>query len=345
MNISIIDTQKAIKQIKYEFEKALSENLNLLRVSAPKFVKMNTGIQDDLANTCSSVKFNIPACNYDVEIVHSLAKWKRIVLQQYNIPIHSGIYTDMDAIRKDEILDFMHSVYVDQWDWEVRIAQEDRNDAYLVQTVEKIYDAMKCVEHKIHESIHQLQKINNEPVNELSHLPDHITFIHSEELENMYQEITPKERENEITKKFGAVFLIGIGYPLKNGKPHDIRAFDYDDWSTTSNSELQFHGLNGDILVWNDVTNCAFELSSMGIRVDADALKIQYEIMHSNIPNTSIYHNMILTNKIPLSIGGGIGQSRLCMYILKKHHIGEVQVSEWPDGMIDDCKKKGIQLL
>lgn len=367
MNLSIIDTQKAIKQIKYEFEKDLSESLNLLRVSAPKFVKTNTGIQDDLANTCTPVKFNVPACGYDVEIVHSLAKWKRIALQKYNIPVHEGIYTDMDAIRKDEILDFMHSAYVDQWDWEQHINPEDRTDSFLIQTVGKIYNAMRLTESKIHNSIRCMQRLRNEPYPEISHLPDFITYVRSEELEEMYPNMTPKERENEITKKHGAVFLMGIGYPLKNGKPHDIRAFDYDDWSTpvetymtyesmlrathdinfdmTIMPKKQFHGLNGDILVWNEVTQCAFELSSMGIRVDTEALVNQAEIMSSNTPITSPYHMMVATKKIPLSIGGGIGQSRLCMYILKKHHIGEVQVSEWPDSMIDECKKSGIHLL
>lgn len=330
MKLSIKETQIAIKEIKSIFEHNLSENLCLLRVSAPKFIKTNTGIQDDLANTCASVKFHVPSCEFDVEIVHSLAKWKRIALGKYQIGEQEGIYTDMDAIRKDEKLDCMHSAYVDQWDWEVHINRQDRTECMLRQTVSKIYDALKSVENFIDSKYHR----------ETTKLPNEIHFIHSEELEDMYPTMAPKERENIITQKYGAVFLIGIGFPLKNGFPHDIRAVDYDDWSTLNGS---FHGLNGDILVWNDMTHSAFELSSMGIRVDEKALMTQAEIMHQ-IVNTS-YHVMVLQRTIPFSIGGGIGQSRLCMYMLEKKHIGEVQASEWPEQMCEECLNKGIQLL
>jgi aspartate--ammonia ligase len=330
MKLSIRDTQVAIKEIKTKFEANLSHNLHLLRVSAPKFIRTNTGVQDDLANTCASVKFHVPSCQYDVEIVHSLAKWKRIALGKYQITEHEGIYTDMDAIRKDEIVDFMHSIYVDQWDWEVNIHRRDRTEETLRQTVNKIYEALKSVDRYIDEKYHRTT----------GKLPLEIHFIHSEELEELYPTLTPKERENVITKEYGAVFLIGIGYPLNNGQPHDIRAVDYDDWSSPNGP---FHGLNGDILVWNDVTQCAFELSSMGIRVDGQALTIQSELMHQ--PTNTSYHQMIYRGDIPFSIGGGIGQSRLCMYLLEKHHIGEVQVSEWPVQMCDACLRQGIYLL
>lgn len=330
MDLSIKQTEVAIKEIKTIFEAQLSENLHLLRVSAPKFIKTNTGIQDDLANTCASVKFYVPSCQYDVEIVHSLAKWKRIALGKYQIAVHEGLYTDMDAIRKDEVIDFIHSIYVDQWDWEVHISRDDRTEYMLQQTVNKIYDAIKSVDKFIDDKYHK--KSNK--------LPPEIHFVHSEELEEWYPTLTPKERENEITRKFGAIFLMGIGYPLKNGLPHDLRAVDYDDWSTPNGV---FHGLNGDILVWNEVTQCAFELSSMGIRVDEKALVTQSEITKQ--PVQSLYHSMVLNYTIPLSIGGGIGQSRLCMFLLEKRHIGEVQVSEWSEEICEKCRQQGIILL
>jgi len=325
MKLSIKETQIAIKEIKTIFENHLSKNLCLLRVSAPKFVKTNTGVQDDLANTCTSVKFHVPSCEFDVEIVHSLAKWKRIALSKYQIVEHEGLYTDMDAIRKDEKLDCMHSIYVDQWDWEAHINRHDRTETMLRKTVEKIYGALKSVE----------QFIDNKYHRETPKLPLEIHFIHSEELEDMYPILTPKERENVIAKKYGAVFLLGIGYPLKNGSPHDLRAMDYDDWSTPNGP---FHGLNGDILVWNEMTQSAFELSSMGIRVDETALMTQAEMMQQSIQTP--YHTMVLQSKIPLSIGGGIGQSRLCMYMLEKKHIGEVQASEWPEKCVKNVAVK-----
>jgi len=317
-------TQIAIKQIKTLFEEKFTKQMNLFRVSAPKFIRTNTGIQDDLALTCQPVKFFIPSCNFDVEIVHSLAKWKRVALQRYEVPMHQGIYTDMDAIRKDEILDHMHSAYVDQWDWEMVIGHDDRNEAFLMTIVNKIYDVMKEVSIDVKGPC----------------LPPNIHLIHSEELVTMYPTMTQKERENAITQKYGAVFLMGIGGVLQDGFIHDCRAVDYDDWSTPNG---HFKGLNGDILVWNSVLNSAFEISSMGIRVDAKALRTQSNI--TGQPIDTMYHHMVLEETIPLSIGGGIGQSRLCMFLLRKRHIGEVQASEWPEDMIIDCQQKGIQLL
>jgi aspartate--ammonia ligase len=233
----------------------------------------------------------------------------------------------MDAIRKDEQLDSMHSAYVDQWDWELHIKESDRNIDFLKNVVIGIYDAIKQTAYDI------LGAFKNT-------MPDQIQFIHSEELENMYPDLTPKQRENAITKKHGAVFLIGIGYNLSNGKSHDIRAYDYDDWCSPNGD---FHGLNGDILVWNEMTQCAFEISSMGIRVDKTALMTQAKIM--NKPTDTEYHQMVINEKMPFSIGGGIGQSRLCMFLLGKRHIGEVQVSEWSNEMISECKQSGIELL
>lgn len=329
MLLSVIETEKAIKEIKNIFEEKLSEKLQLLRVSAPKFVRTGTGLQDDLARTCESVKFHVPSCKFDVEIVHSLAKWKRGALEKYKIAEHKGIYTDMDAIRKDEQVDFMHSIYVDQWDWEMCITKEDRTELFLRKIVGLIYDAIR-----------ETSLIIDEKYVKKYSLPQGIYYIHTEELEKMYPRMTPKERENAITKIYGAVFLIGIGYPLRNGKPHDIRAVDYDDWSTSNGD---FHGINGDILVWNHVTQCAFELSSMGIRVDEKALLAQATIMGQEV--STKYHQDVLESKIPLSIGGGIGQSRLCMYLLEKRHIGEVQVSEWSDEIIEECRKNKINLL
>lgn len=329
MPLSILQTQVAIKQIKTIFEENLSIRLHLLRVSAPRFIRTNTGIQDDLALTCKSVSFFVPSCNYDVEMVHSLAKWKRIALGKYGIGYHNGIYTDMDAIRKDERLDNMHSVYVDQWDWEMVITPEDRTEVFLCNIISKIYFSIRKVEEYLWLK-YGIWKC----------LPSELHYIHTEELVTMYPNLTPKERENAITQRYGAVFLMGIGGVLQDGQVHDVRAMDYDDWSTPNG---EFKGLNGDLLVWSDVLKCAFEISSMGIRVDANALRVQSDITRQ--PIDTLYHQMVLDDKVPLSIGGGIGQSRLCMYLLKKRHIGEVQASEWPEQMVDDCRRQGIHLL
>jgi len=326
--LSIIETERGIDLIKTNFTEQLEKELKLIRVSAPKFIKTETGIQDDLAGTCDSVKFMIG--KQEVEIVHSLAKWKRIMLKKYNIEKNTGIWTDMDAIRKDEDLDDIHSAYVDQYDWEMNIGEENRNLDFLIMIVEKIYDAIKKTKEIVNKQFKQLK----------FKLPEAITFVHSEDLQMWYPKLSPKEREKIITQKCGAVFLIGIGYPT-NGKQHDLRAVDYDDWST--NTKANYHGLNGDILVWDYVRDDVLELSSMGIRVNKLALEEQMKIMKFN--NIKDYHKMILNDELPLSIGGGIGQSRLSMLLLEKKHIGEVQVSEWPLEILLKCKEEGIDLL
>lgn len=312
-----VQTQKAIKIIKFLFEYKLSSSLNLIRISSPKFIKTGTGIQDDLAGTCESIKFNINNGSTNVEIVHSLAKWKRLMLLKNDFPVGCGIYTDMDAIRKDEQLDQLHSAYVDQWDWEIVINRADRNEFFLRDIVNKIYAAILETHNAIHKKFDNLPNINK--------LPPHITFIHSNELLDMYPSLTPEQRECEIARIFGAVFIIGIGYPLGDGRPHGIRAADYDDWSSFNDN---YRGLNGDIIFWNDVLQCPIEISSMGIRVNSHSLALQSEIM--NVKCDSDFHKIIM-NDVMYTMGGGIGQSRLCMFILEKEHIGQVQVSEWPD--------------
>jgi len=327
--LSFKETEKGIIEIKNYFTEVFEKTLKLIRISAPKFLKIKTGLQDDLAGTCQSIQFYVPDCGFDVEIVHSLAKWKRNALQKYEIPFNTGIWTDMDAIRKDEILDELHSIYIDQYDWEKHISKDMRNLDYLKYIVEEIYYCFYVTENYINDMFPKLSK----------KLPKKISFIHSEELLEMFPDLSSKQREHEITKKFGAVFIIGIGYPLKDGKYHDLRATDYDDWSTETKKNC--FGLNGDILVWDKKR--AVELSSMGIRVDSNALLKQSKIMNTNIDTK--YHKNILNDNLPYSIGGGIGQSRLAMFLLEKEHIGEVQVSEWPEKMIEECNQKGINLL
>jgi len=323
--LSLTETQQAIIDTKNIFQKELGEKLNLIRTSAPKFLKSWTGLQDDLAGTCESIKFFVPSCGYQVEIVHSLAKWKRNSLKKYNIPVEHGIYTDMDAIRKDEVIDDIHSIYVDQYDWELHIRQADRNRLFLEEIVKKIIQCISNTEDILitkYPKLHKKVRVED------------LFFITSENLLQMFPKLTPKEREKEITKLHKVVFLIGIGGQLSDGSIHDIRAHDYDDFSS---------GLNGDILVWDDVRKDCLELSSMGIRVDRDSLIRQAEFMHAKIDTQ--YHHDILENKLPFSIGGGIGQSRLCMFLLEKRHIGEVQVSEWSNAIIEQCKMDGIPLL
>jgi aspartate--ammonia ligase len=329
--LNIEQTELGIKLVKEIFSKYLEKQLKLIRVSAPKFLKTKTGIQDDLAGTCESVKFKVPDINGDVELVHSLAKWKRISLHEYKIKKHHGIWTDMDAIRKDEHLDNIHSIYVDQYDWEMRIEKEDRNLEFLKKTVRKIYEAMRKTESEVNSQFGKLKK----------KLPKKITFLHTEDIVKEYPKLTSKERECLITEKYGAIFLIGIGFPIEDGKPHDLRAVDYDDWFTKTDDI--HHGLNGDILVWDKVRHSVLELSSMGIRVNSDSLTAQMKMM--NFTEQKFYHDLVLNNQIPLSIGGGIGQSRLAMFFLEKIHIGEVQVSEWPTQMIKKCEEDGIKLL
>lgn len=327
-------TEQAIQLLKTSFQEKLSKTLNLRRVTAPLFVLKGTGINDDLNGVERPVTFPI-LCMGDrkAEVVHSLAKWKRLKLGSYRVPAGYGLYTDMNAIRSDEELDNLHSLYVDQWDWEKTIRPEDRNLDYLKKTVRTLYSLLKEIEVLVYDRYPHITPT----------LPDGITFIHSEELLRMYPGIPPREREAKAAEKFGAIFIIGIGDTLSDGQRHDGRAPDYDDWSTANSDG--FRGLNGDIILWNEVLGCAFELSSMGIRVDPDALLRQLEA--SGCPERSglPFHKALLDGELPLSIGGGIGQSRLCMYFLKKAHIGEVQASIWPEAQIEVCEKNKIQLL
>ncbi|MDH8701330.1 aspartate--ammonia ligase [Dysgonomonadaceae bacterium PH5-43] len=327
------DMEQAIKQIKEKFQAELAQALNLKRVTAPLFVLSGTGINDNLNGVERPVSFEIPAVGGKrAEIVHSLAKWKRMKLGAYGIKPGKGLYTDMNAIRADEELDNIHSLYVDQWDWERTITKEDRTLDFLKSIVCKIYQALKNTEKSVCESYPQIKSL----------LPEEIVFVHTEDLQAKYPELTPKERENIVAKEYGAVFVIGIGGELPDGKIHDGRSPDYDDWSTPTKDG--YKGLNGDIIVWNPILDSAFEISSMGIRVDKAALLRQLEIRSCENRKTLQFHKSLLEDKIPLSIGGGIGQSRLCMLFLRCAHIGEVQASIWPDDMIDNCAKHNIIL-
>lgn len=327
-------TELAIMTLKEDFQHRLSKELNLRRVTAPLFVLTGTGINDDLNGTERSVKFPIK-CMGDrkAEVVHSLAKWKRMKLGAYDIPSGYGLYTDMNAIRSDEELDNLHSLYVDQWDWELTIRNEDRTLSYLRSVVNRIYALVREMEMDIYSKFPHITPI----------LPEQITFLHAEELLQMYPHLTPKEREAEASKKYGAIFIIGIGANLSNGQPHDGRAPDYDDWTTPN--EEGYLGLNGDIVLWNPILECPFEISSMGIRVDKAALLRQLELKNCMERTQLEFHRALLEDRIPLSIGGGIGQSRLCMFLLQKAHIGEVQASIWPEEQIAECAKHHIMLL
>lgn len=327
-------TEKAIKAIKDMFQANLSAQLALLRVTAPMVVLSGTGMNDDLNGVENPVSFEVKGVGGSkAEVVHSLAKWKRIKLAQMNTPVGRGIYTDMNALRPEEDLDNIHSIYVDQWDWEKVIDAGQRNLTFLKSMVKRIYEAIKVTENKLYVEFPQIEPM----------LPEEIFFIHSEELLQMYPDLTPKERENEITRKHKAVFIIGIGAPLSDGAPHDGRAADYDDWSTVGEDGL--HGLNGDLLLWNPVLDMAFEISSMGIRVDASALERQLAMRGEEEKSVLLYHRMLLEGKLPYTIGGGIGQSRLCMFLLRKAHIGEIQSSIWPDDMRLRCHQAGIELV
>ncbi|MBC8185627.1 aspartate--ammonia ligase [candidate division KSB1 bacterium] len=332
--LDLKQTEKAIRLIKEFFQTNLAFELNLLRVTAPLFVKAGTGINDDLNGIERPVSFKIKALDdIDAEIVQSLAKWKRMMLADYGFQPGAGIYTDMNAIRPDEELDNIHSLYVDQWDWEKVISKKERN-----------LDLLKCIVNKIYDVIRRTEKYvshNHSVISPI--LPETITYFHSEELLEMYPDLTPMEREYQVCKKYGAVFIIGIGAELADGKAHDGRAPDYDDWSSPSNGK--YVGLNGDILVYNPILDCAYELSSMGIRVDKDALLRQLEISNSLERKELYFHQRLLKGELPLTLGGGIGQSRLCMYFLRKAHIGEIQSSIWPDDMIKKCRKHNIILL
>ncbi|MCL1943970.1 MAG: aspartate--ammonia ligase [Candidatus Azobacteroides sp.] len=326
-------TEQAIKLLKDSFQQRFSQALNLRRVTAPLFVLSDTGVNDDLSGVEEPVSFSIPAMNgRKAEIVHSLAKWKRIKLGEYGIHAGWGLYTDMNAIRTGEDLDNIHSLYVDQWDWERTIDREDRNIRFLKKIVDDIFLVLKETEWLIYKTYHHIAPV----------LPDKITYIHSEELLAMYPDLSPKERENKITEKYKAVFIIGIGKKLSNGEQHDGRAPDYDDWITPN--EDGYFGLNGDILLWNPTLQSAFEVSSMGIRVDGASLKKQLEITGQQNKMKYDFHKKVYEGRLPLSIGGGIGQSRLCMFFLRNAHIGEVHASIWPEDMIKKCAENNIVL-
>ena len=323
--LDLITTQVAIKFVKDNFEKALAESLGLTRVSAPILVFSDTGLNDDLNGVERAVKFDVSSLNGKyAEIVHSLAKWKRTALKKYGFNKGSGLYTDMNAIRRDDSVDNIHSIYVDQWDWEKVIDRNDRNVEYLKDTVQKIVDAIYTVNEMAKKEFPSLSL----------NITKNVKFITTSEAEEMYPNLTCKERENALTKQFGTVFLMQIGGKLKNGKPHDGRAPDYDDWS-----------LNGDILFYNEVLESSLELSSMGIRVDENSIVSQLKERGLEKRLEFNYHKMIVNNELPLTIGGGIGQSRLCMFILQKAHIGEVQASLWPDGLEEEAKKYNIEIL
>lgn len=332
--LDLKQTEHAITILKDSFQTFLSAELRLRRVTAPLFVLKGTGLNDDLNGVERPVTFPVRGINdREVEVVHSLAKWKRMMLADYNIEPGYGLYTDMNAIRPDEDLDNTHSIYVDQWDWERHIRESDRNLDYLKSTVHRIFEVMKRVEFVLYEKYPQLRPI----------LPEEIFFIHSEELYELYPNLTPKEREDAITKKYGAVFLIGIGGTMDNGEQHDGRAPDYDDWSTPTLNG--YKGLNGDILLWNPVLRRAFEISSMGIRVNSDVLRKQLKERNQEYKADLMFHRRLLNEELTPSIGGGIGQSRLCMFFLHKAHIGEIQASIWPDEMRERCKVNNIFLV
>lgn len=327
-------TEVAIKTIKDTFEAKLAGALNLRRVTAPLFVLAGTGINDDLNGVEPPVSFAIQAMgDRRAEVVHSLAKWKRMKLGAYDIAPGYGLYTDMNAIRTAEDLDNLHSLYVDQWDWEQTIRPADRTLDYLKESVEKIYAAVKDTERLIYKLFPHITPA----------LPEKITFIHTEQLLEAYPDLSPREREAKAAEKYGAIFLIGIGAPLSNGEPHDGRAPDYDDW-ISENSD-GFTGLNGDIILWNGVLNTPFELSSMGIRVSPESLMKQLEAKGCQERAAFKFHKSLLSGELPASIGGGIGQSRLCMFLLQKAHIGEVQASIWPESQVAECAAAGIHLL
>ena len=327
-------TEHGIKMIKEFFQQNLSTELRLSRATAPLFVLKGLGINDDLNGVERPVSFPIKDMNEaKAEVVHSLAKWKRLTLAKFGVEPGYGIYTDMNAIRADEELDNLHSLYVDQWDWEAVITSEQRTISFLEDIVKRIYSAILRTEFLACENFPQLKPF----------LPREIHFIHSQDLLDMYPDLTPHERENAICEKYGAVFVEGIGGKLSDGNKHDGRAADYDDWSTISENGKA--GLNGDILIWYPVLGRSFELSSMGIRVDKESLLRQLKIEGKEDREQLYFHRQLLADKLPLSIGGGIGQSRLCMVMLHKAHIGEIQASIWPEDMREECAKLGMPLI
>ena len=321
-----IEAQIAIKLIKDTFERKLAEKLNLIRVSAPLMVPSDTGVNDMLNGYERPVEFEVKETHRNLQIIQSLAKWKRIALKRYGFQQGTGLYTDMNAIRRDEETDNIHSIYVDQWDWEKIIKKEERTTEYLQKTVQDIFEVFKLTEEVL---------ISAYPEKKLERtLPDKISFITSQELENLYPEKRPKEREHLIAKEKGAVFISQIGKKLKSGNTHDGRSPDYDDWE-----------LNGDIILWYEPLNISLELSSMGIRVDKNSLEKQLKEADAEDRKELLYHKMLLNDELPLTIGGGLGQSRICMYFMKTVHIGEVQSSVWPEEMVREFKRKGIEFL
>ncbi len=322
--LSLFDTQIAIGMIKRSFEDKLSERLNLRRVSAPLFVEPSTGLNDDLNGTERAVRFDVPETGRDAVVVHSLAKWKRMALYTYGFAPGMGLYTDMNAIRRDEEMDNLHSIYVDQWDWEKVITREERTESYLRETVCAIVGALYDTQEEIRR-IYPVVSVE---------LPREPVFVTTQELLDLYPDKTPKERENAFLKEHKCAFIMQIGDVLSNGEKHDGRAPDYDDWA-----------LNGDILYWNDVLGCAFEISSMGIRVDRETLISQLQKAGCEDRSRFLFHKLLLDDKLPLTIGGGVGQSRVCMLLLGKAHVGQVQVSVWDDATVKKCKEAGITLL
>ena len=323
--LSVRETEAAIKYIRDTFQKELGSQMNLERISAPLFVARSSGLNDNLNGVERPVSFDMPSLpGEEMEVVHSLAKWKRMALHEYGFRVGEGLYTNMNAIRRDEEPDNLHSCYVDQWDWEMVIRKEERTTEKLMEVVRQIFKIIKHMEHEVWYKYPQAVK----------KLPEEIHFITSQELEDRYPDLSPKERENRITKELGCVFLMQIGDKLKSGKPHDGRAPDYDDWQ-----------LNGDILFWYETLGCALEISSMGIRVDEKSMAEQ--LAKAGCPQRAElpYHNMLLEGELPYTIGGGIGQSRLCMLLLDRAHIGEVQAGIWPEEMRENCREHGIILL
>ncbi len=323
--LSTKETQQAIRYIRETFQDEFGKELNLSRISAPMFLEKDTGLNDNLNGVETPVSFEMKDMpGKTIEIVHSLAKWKRWALKHYDFQLGEGLYTNMNAIRKDEDLDNFHSIYVDQWDWEKVIKKEDRTIETLESTVKQVFKVLKHMEHEVWYKFPEA----------VYHLPDEIHFVTSQELEDRWPDKTPRERENAITKELGCVFIEQIGGALKSGKPHDLRAPDYDDWK-----------LNGDIMFWYEPLQQAIEISSMGVRVDAKSMAEQLKITGQEQRLELPYHKMIMDEELPFTIGGGIGQSRVCMLLLGKAHVGEVQASVWPEEYIKDCAKYGIQIL
>jgi aspartate--ammonia ligase len=327
--LDAMETQSALHQTKAVFGENLAHRLSLTKVSSPKFLQTGTGLQDDLAGEQDPVAFSTSFGK--AEMIHSLAKWKRHKLGAFDVQQGQGIYTDMHAVRKDEDVSPIHSVHVDQWDWEQVLPDDERSLEQLKDTVRSIYDALRATEAAITDEYGLTKR-----------LPETVSFVHAEDLERRYPEYTPKQREHAIAEQLGAVFIIGIGHPLPSGEPHDIRAADYDDWSTPT---TKGHGLNGDLIVWDDIRDASIELSSMGVRVDADALDRQLDMHGVEHRKELPFHRAVLDDALPQTIGGGIGQSRVCMYVLQKAHIGEVQSSTWPDEVKQAFAQRGVPLL